>query len=57
MKIKDIKRCDACPYMGCLCSIEAFCPFPDKTSCFYGEDCLEYIVCLCSVPCDNIIKE
>lgn len=57
MIVKDIWMCDACPYSSCSCAEVGYCPLNGKKQCFYGEECVNYINCTCSVPCDNIVKE
>lgn len=57
MKVKDIWMCDACPYSSCSCAEVGYCPVCGKEQCFYGEECINYINCTCSAPCDNIVRE
>lgn len=56
MQVKDYSRCEACPESYCSCYVEhGYCIKPEHTSCFEPE-CLQFLKCTQSVPCDNQIS-
>lgn len=56
MQVKDYSRCEACPESYCSCYVEhGYCIKPEHVSCFESE-CLQYLKCTQSAPCDNQIR-
>lgn len=57
MQVKDYSRCEACPESYCSCYVEhGYCIKPEHVSCFESE-CLQFLKCTRSVPCDNNIRD